>query len=40
VDPVLEHTLGLVVARSDPLKPTAQALIHVAEALAADGLVD
>jgi DNA-binding transcriptional LysR family regulator len=37
VDPVIEHTLGLVVAGSDPLKPTAQALFNVAEALVEGG---
>ena len=40
VEPVLEHTLGLVVAASDPLKPTAQALMNVAEALAAARVTD
>jgi DNA-binding transcriptional LysR family regulator len=33
VDPVLEHTLGLVVADSDPLTPTAQVLMNVGRAL-------
>ncbi len=42
VEPVLEHTLGLVVAASEPLTPTAQALMNVAEALArtSAGLID